>query len=248
MPHLFLDVLSPDEAWTAAEYATAVQKSVQDLLEIEKPIILAGGSTLHLSALVDGLSSIPDVPTDVRDVLERELEMRGLAALVAELGRVDPVTAARIDNANPRRVVRALEVYRHTGTPIAHFRDRRVPPPYRYATLYLRPPRDWLYARLDARVDTMVEQGLFDEVAALIERGVAADAPGLNSIGYREVVGALTGQHSPKEAIELVKRNTRRYAKRQYTYFDKYFATAFVIDPAHTTPDDAAIDQMLARG
>ena len=240
-------MLSPLETWTAAEYAGAVQETVQERLRTEIPVILAGGSTLHLSALVDGLSTIPGVPAGVRTALERELETHGLAALVQELEQVDPVSAAGIDTANPRRVVRALEVYRHTGTPISDFRDRRVSPPYRYATVYLRPARDWLYARLDARVDAMVRQGLFDEVAGLLGSGVPPDAPGLNSIGYREIVGALTGVYSPEEAVELVKRNTRRYAKRQYTYFDKYFATASVIDPAHTMPGDAAIDRMLAR-
>lgn len=248
VPHEGLDLLDPHESWTAQEFAQFAWRTLEQAQIRGQRVILAGGSTLHLTATVHGLSPVPVVPAEVRAELQDRLDQEGLAPLVEELLRRDPASAALHDLSNPRRVLRALEVLRHTGRPIQSFYDARTAPPWPFSVLYLRPSRAWLYPRLDARVDEMIEAGLVAEVEAVIAAGVPPEAPGLNTIGYREVVAYLQGERPLADAITAIKRNTRRYAKRQLLYFDKYFPDAIVIDPARTLPDDAAIDRMIAHG
>lgn len=245
VPHAYLDVLDPAEAWSAPAFAADAWAFLETHAQ---PVIVAGGSTLHLDALVHGVSPTPVVPAEVRASLEARLAGDGLDALARQLASLDPEEARRVDLANPRRVIRALEVLLHTGQPLRAFHGARTPPPVTFAVVYLRPDRDWLYARLDARVDAMRAEGLVEEVERLLARGVPPEAPGLNTIGYREITGALRGASTLEEAIAVLKRNTRRYAKRQITYFDKHFPEAFTVDPARTALDDAAIDRWIARG
>lgn len=245
VPHHFVDAWDVTENVTAPAFASAAEKGIADLQADGKRVVVVGGSTLYLHALVHGLSSIPEVPAEVRASVEQDLDRRGLGVLLEELQRYDPELAARIDRSNPRRVQRAIEVFRHTGRPLSSFQGARIPPAFAYRTLYLAPERGWLYQRIDARVDQMMASGLLEEVEALLSRGYASSLPPLQSIGYGELIRHLHGEMTLENAVEAIKTNTRRYAKRQMTYFNKYFPEAVRIDPARTALDGAAIDQML---
>lgn len=246
--HHFIDELDPDEPFTAARFAEQAEARIGDLLANGRFPIVVGGSTLYLQALVHGFSPVPDIPAAVRQELMDAMERVGLAPLVEELQQSDPLLAARTDLTNPHRVMRALEVFRHTGQPLSSFQGKRRPPRYPYDVIYLLPERKSLYARIEARVDEMARDGLVQEVAGVLARGYGADLQPLRSIGYAEIIRHLEGDTSLEEALQLVKTNTRRYAKRQMTFFNKYFADALRVDPARTAPDDAAISRIFGNG
>ncbi len=245
VPHHFVDERAPDATITAADFGVEAEIRISTILaRLHRPVVV-GGSTLYLQSLYSGLSAVPDIPAAVREELTAAYQADGLAPLVAELAEACPEEATRIDLKNPHRVIRALEVLRFTGKPLGYFHARKTEPAFKYQVLYVRPERAWLYARIEKRVDEMVQAGLFDEVRSVLDRGFSASLPALQTIGYTEVISALNGECSREEAIAAIKTNTKRYAKRQYTFFDKYFAGARLIDPAQTAPDDVASSQMI---
>ncbi|MEO1449666.1 MAG: tRNA dimethylallyltransferase, partial [Bacteroidota bacterium] len=167
---------------------------------------------------------MPEVPAGVREGLNEELTQKGLAALVAELEHVDPATFSIIDRQNPARVIRALEVYRASGQPISSFRKGRQPleKPYRTLIIGLEDTREVLYQRIDRRVEEMLAAGLENEVLGLLEQGYSAEAPGMRSIGYQEWFPFINGVYDRAEVLRLIQRNSRRYAKRQFTFFRRF--------------------------
>ncbi|MCS7002907.1 MAG: tRNA (adenosine(37)-N6)-dimethylallyltransferase MiaA, partial [Dehalococcoidia bacterium] len=180
---------------------------------------VCGGSGLYVRALLDGLAP-PAVPPNaaVRAELEGIIAAGGIDQLMAELRNADPVAAARIDPRNTRRVVRALEVIRLTGKPFSTQGTVR-PPPYRIARVGLTMDRAALYARIDRRVDAMIAAGWLEETKALLAAGYAPDLPALTSLGYRDLIAVLRGDQSLSDAIERIKRQTRRFVHQQYTWF-----------------------------
>ncbi len=240
VPHHFVGTHAPDASFSAAAFAREAEACLAERVAMGQPAIVVGGSTMYLSALVHGLSPVPDVPDAIRAAVQAELESRGLPALVEEVKRADPVLAATLDLHNPRRVQRALEVYRATGRPLSHFQGQRRPPRFQYRVYRLAPSREALFRRIERRVDEMIENGLVDEVRRLLAR-YPPTAPGLRTIGYAEVAAFLSGEVDFDVAITNIKKNTRRYARRQETYFNKYFGEAAGVDPARAAPFDAAI-------
>jgi tRNA dimethylallyltransferase len=200
--------------------------------------VFCGGTGLYFRALREGLGAAP--PADA--ALRAELEQQPLAALLAELDAADPVTAARIDRRNPRRVVRAVEVLRLTGRPLAELRagwqagGAAGQPPL----FVLRRAAADLKARLRARVAAMFAAGLVAEVRALLAAGVPPEAPALQAIGYRQVAGHLAGRHDLAATQELVAVRTRQYAKRQMTWFRALGDTAWLDVPAGEAPEETA--------
>ncbi len=223
-PHYLIDSLSPDEAITAGQWVAWVEALLPKLLAQYRCVVVVGGATLYMDALWYELDDMPSVPPEVRQALNLQAETEGLAPLLAELARVDPETYAHIDRQNPARVIRAMEVYRASGRPISHFRQGRParawPCPVRKVGLY--DERDALYRRIDQRVQAMVDQGLPQEVETLVHQGYGAELQAMQSIGYREWLGYLAGQYDRAEAIRLIQRNSRRYAKRQLSYWRRY--------------------------
>jgi len=200
--------------------------------------LIVGGATLYLHALQEGLADIPDVDDEVRDWLEQRLEEEGPEALYQELEDVDPTQAEKNDPTKTQRVIRALEVYHGTGKPLTYYYENQPEPPFTYSTVVLNRDRDVLYDRINRRVDRMLESGLLDEVEAVMEiDGVRLDEPPLSTIGYREPIQYLRGEIEYDEMVRLVKRNTRRYAKRQLTWFRRYDDYVWM-DAEQTTADD----------
>jgi tRNA dimethylallyltransferase len=219
MPHHLIDVVAPDEPFTLAQYQELAYDAIGDVLDRGKAPFLVGGTGQYVRAVVEGWG-IPRVPPneELRAKLYRQAEIEGEAALHARLREVDPVAAERIDPRNVRRVVRALEVYLETGQPISEL-QRKKPPPYRILQIGLTMERQELYRRIDERVDGMIEEGLVEEVRGLVERGYGYDLPSMSGLGYQQIGMYLRGQVSLEEAIQLIKRHTRRFVRHQHNWF-----------------------------
>ncbi len=222
VPHHLLDVCEPDERFSAGRFAELAREAIAKIHGRGRPAILVGGSGLYLRALLEGLSPLPRSDPEVRRALEDEVDRLGLPALYAELERIDPATAARLIPADRQRIVRALEVERLTGRPLSEWireRPMGAKPLEDVERMGLTLPRSILYDRIADRVGEMMECGWVAEVESLLRQGVRPDAPAFQAIGYRQLIGFLGGEWSLEEAVEDITRATRRYAKRQETWF-----------------------------
>ena len=223
VPHHMLDVADPGEDFSVARYVELAARCVDDVLARGKLPIVAGGTGLYIDSLLSGRTFArfdPDSP--LRRELEEELARRGGAALLEELARVDPDTAARLHPNDGKRIVRALEVYRSTGTTLtAHnAMTRSLPPRYDALTLTLAfQRREDMWDRIDRRVDRMMADGLAEEVRALLDSGVPDRCTAMQAIGYKEMAAALRGDGDTARAAEEIKLRSRQYAKRQLTWF-----------------------------
>ena len=222
VPHHMIAVADPAEQWSAARYAQAAIPIVDDILKRGKLPILVGGTGLWLDAVVQGREFAPgQAGGAVRRELEAQLAAEGMEALLQELRRVDPESAARLHPADTKRILRALEVYRETGETItAHDeRTRSLPPRYDAVWLGLRfADREDMKALIDRRVDAMVRSGLEEEVRALLQSGLPPSATAWQAIGYKEFLGVLEGTATMEQAVAEVKLRSRQYAKRQLTW------------------------------
>lgn len=221
VPHHLIDIRKPEEGFSAGEFARVARAVISELRSRGKSAIMVGGSGLYLRALLEGISEIPDVPARVRTKLRKRLEVEGLAALRRELRRVDPVTEGRLASGDTQRVSRALEVAEATGTPLSAWLARKPPkrPEIVAKKVGLTLPRALLYDRIRSRVESMLEAGWVQEVESLLDRGYSGEEPAFQAIGYRQLVRHLRGGVSLGEAMEHTIRSTRRYAKRQLTWF-----------------------------
>lgn len=220
VPHHLVDFLDPDEPYSAADYAADARAAMDDLDSQGKRYIVVGGSGLYLRALIEGLAAIPPADQAIREELAAFVAAHGKAALHQRLQEVDPSTAARLKANDTVRIVRALEVYHLTGKPISRWHhNERVKDGRTYRLVVLDVGRDDLYARIERRVDAMIEQGLVAEVRGILDRGYAPSLNSLRTVGYREIIAHLAGEYGFDQAVELIKRNTRNFAKRQLTWF-----------------------------
>ncbi|MCB0199290.1 MAG: tRNA (adenosine(37)-N6)-dimethylallyltransferase MiaA [Anaerolineae bacterium] len=217
--HHLIDVVAPDQILTLAEYQRLAFAAVDDIHRRGRTPILAGGTGLYVRSVLDGLG-IPEVPPNLalREELDAYVAANGAEALHARLAALDPDAAARIDYRNVRRVVRALEVCLVTGQPISVL-QRATPPPWRILRIGLTRPRAALFERIDRRVDEMMARGLLAEVESLLVAGFGPELPALTGLGYRQVIQHLHGELSLEEAVEEIKRQTRRFVRQQYTWF-----------------------------
>jgi tRNA dimethylallyltransferase len=217
--HHLVDVIDPDEVLGLAEYQELAYAAIDDILARGRAPFLVGGTGQWVRAVVEGWG-VPRVPPDhaLRAELEAEAEQAGPEALHARLAAVDPVAAAKIDYRNVRRVIRALEVHLKTGVPISRH-QRAQPPPYRILQVGLTMPRQALYARVDARIERMLDEGLVDEVRSLLAQGYSLNLPAMSSLGYRQIGRYVAGELGLDEAVGLIKRETRRYIRQQYNWF-----------------------------
>ncbi len=219
VPHHLISIVDPDEEFTLAHFQDLACRAIEDVLARGRVPFLVGGTGLYVKAVVEGYV-IPRVEPDVawREAMYRLAEEQGAEPLFERLQQVDPVAASAIEPNNVRRIIRALEVYEHTGRPISDLWQTSAPP-YRTLMLGLTMPRPLLYERIDSRVDAMVEAGLVDEVRALVERGYSLDLPAMSGLGYRQIGMYLRGEVDLPEAIRLIKRDTRRFVRHQYGWF-----------------------------
>ena len=220
--HHMLDVVNPDETYSAGHYASDASAAIASILDRNRVPILAGGSGLYLKAALDGFSPLPRTPRAVRGRLLDEAK-EDPAGIYQRLREVDPVTAGRLHANDTKRIVRALEVFELTGTPLSvlHQQPAKRTEDWRVEWFGLEMDREMLYRRIEERVDRMIAAGLVDEVRELERRGYSRELNALNTFGYREVFDHLDGELDLAETAAQIKMGTRRYAKRQLTWFRK---------------------------
>jgi len=218
-PHHFVDILEPEEDFTCGEFERRALALLEELFKHNDIVVAVGGSGLYVDALCRGMDDMPLRNDVVRDELNKRLQNNGLSDLLEQLHQLDPVFYEQVDRQNPVRVLRALEVCLTTGRPYSEQRKGRVAErPFRIVKIGVDMPRDVLYDRINRRVDVMVEQGLENEARALYPKRALNS---LQTVGYREFFDYFDGAITRDEAIELIKRNSRRYAKRQMTWFGR---------------------------
>jgi tRNA dimethylallyltransferase len=223
VPHHLIDILDPEERYSAGEFARRARLSIAEIAGRGRLPIVAGGSGLYLRALLSGISPTPPGDPEVRRALRDRLAGEGLPALRAELARRDPATAARLAAGDTQRVLRALEVETVTGRPLSDwiagqpFGTERISA----ITVGLTIPRTILYDEIAGRVARMLEQGWVREVMELLDRGLDPHLPAFQAIGYRQLVLHVRGEWSLERAIRETIQATRRFAKRQETWFRK---------------------------
>jgi len=220
--HYFVDKILPDQFFSAGEFGVDGRKIIDKIVEREKLPIVVGGTGLYVRSLVDGLFSGPGRKEDIREELEARLESEGAKALLAQLRRVDPEAAARMLPSNQRRIIRALEVYYATGKPISqHHGEHEKKKFFNPVFVGLQWERKKLYDRINYRVDRMLAAGFLDEVKGLLSHGYDDRHKSLQTVGYKEAFAFLRKEVSYERMVELMKQNTRRFAKRQLTWFRK---------------------------
>lgn len=217
--HYLVDHLSIHHPYTVKDFEQDALKAIGHIYASTDIAILSGGSGLFVKAVCEGLDEIPDIPASYRKELIQEYEETGAEPLLHQLQLLDPTYYETVDRSNTQRVIRALEVIRHTGKPFSAFRqNRKAQRPFNLIKIGLTLPREILYARINARMDEMIRNGLFEEAKALHP---FKTLNALQTVGYSEIFGYLDGEYDKEEAIRLLKRNSRRYAKRQLTWFNK---------------------------
>lgn len=232
IPHHMLDICAPEEDYSVARYVREAEECVRDVLSRGKIPVIVGGTGLYADSLISGLTFAErQEDMELRRELTARYETEGGEVLHAELAKIDPIAAARLHPNDGRRIIRALEIYALTGETITEHdrRTRETPDRFDALRLVLSPePRELLYSRIDSRVDAMLREGLLSEVEELLARGLSPDCTALQAIGYKEFVGALRGECTVMEAAEELKRATRRYAKRQLTWFRRNPSAQFL--------------------
>lgn len=215
--HHFINHVSIEQSFTASDYEHQAISRLNELFKTRNVVVLSGGTGLYIQAVLQGFDAIPDVEVSIVDQLNEDLRSRGLAKLQEELFRRDPNYYASIDVQNPRRIIRALSVIRAHNQPFSSYLYKDVKQrDFHSILVFLNRDRDQLYDRINLRVDQMMSQGLLDEVRGLVNQ---KDYKPLQTVGYQELFGHLDGKYSLGEAVELIKRNSRRYAKRQLTWY-----------------------------
>jgi tRNA dimethylallyltransferase len=223
VPHHLIGIVSPEQDFSAADFRREAIRSIAGIVERGKRCIVVGGTGLYIRALLQGLVDSPRGNTDMREALRQRALRDGNASLLEELGRVDPDTATHLHPNDLVRIVRALEVYYQTGIPISRYRAGHgfKDKPFSVLKLGIALQREELYQRIDRRVDAMISDGLVEEVKGLLASGLTPDMKPMRSIGYKEICSMLNGELILEDALLLIKQNTRRYAKRQMTWFKK---------------------------
>ncbi len=221
VPHHMIDLIEPDEEYNAAKFGREAEEKIMEIYERERLPLLVGGSGLYVRAVVNGIFTGPGADWEIRDRLREEARCSGINHLYKKLKEVDPVSAERIKSTDLLRIIRALEIYEITGKPISSFHKERKRLKYDLVMVGLRRERGELYGRIDGRVDSMFERGLVDEVKGLLNRGYGEELNSMQGLGYKEIIEHLKGKYSLEEARRILKRDTRRFAKRQLTWFGK---------------------------
>ncbi|MCX7798612.1 MAG: tRNA (adenosine(37)-N6)-dimethylallyltransferase MiaA [Melioribacter sp.] len=220
--HHFIDQLDPDEEYNVSRFEEEALRIINKLAVENKIPVVVGGSGLYIKALIDGIFNEVSVDEEFRRELKEKREKYGNQFLYDELKKVDPISASKMLPQNWKRVMRALEVYHLTGKPIWQFHQtykREVN--FQFYQFGLLWERQILYRRIEQRVDKMVEAGLVEEVRNILAMGYSKSINSLNTVGYKEIISFLENEITLERAIELIKRNTRRFAKRQMTWFRK---------------------------
>ena len=248
VPHHLIDCVEVDQPFSVAEYQQLADTAIEEIQERGKRTMAVGGAGLYFRGLIDGLFDGPGADAEIRAKFQREAEEHGNVALHERLHRCDPETADRVHPNNRVKVIRALEVYELTGKPISALQQqwKRGKPRYPFRAFGLNMPREVLYQRIEERVEEMVEAGLIEEVKGLLDQGYPRNCVAMQSFGYKELIDYLDGKRTLDEAIALLKQNTRRFAKRQLTWFCNDPRIEW-LDISQFSPIDEIVDNLLTK-
>jgi len=246
IPHHLIDILEPTRQFNAGQFVHRAEELIPDIRRRGKTPLLCGGTAYYLRSFITGLPDSPPGNPEMRRKLKTEAEQRGVEALLDELERVDPATRARVQDRDTYRILRALEVYRSSGRPLSAFTNPTAPrKDYEFLLMGLRRERSDLYSRIEQRVERMFREGLVGEVSSLLKMGLGFEDPGMRGIGYREFFELRKGCTTLETVKQLIKRNSRRYAKRQITFF-KSLAGVHWMDSEEVDSAYALIQSFLA--
>lgn len=217
--HHFIQHISIEDSYSVGDYEREALHKLDDLFQAQDRIVMVGGSGLYINAVVHGLDEFPEVDPSIRESLNEKFQQKGIQLLQEQLKVLDPEYYSEVDRNNPHRLIRALEVSIGTGKPYSSFRRNHRPKrKFKTTLIGLTADREIIYNRINQRVDQMMEQGLLEEVTSLLDK---KELNALNTVGYKELFEHLVGKLSLEEAVEEIKKNTRRFAKRQLTWFRK---------------------------
>lgn len=222
VPHHLIDIVHPTESFSVARYCECAREVINDIHKRGKPAIMVGGTGLYVDSIVNNIQFAESEPDEqYRRELENKAETFGNEYIYDELKKIDPQSAEKIAVADTKRIIRALEVYHLTGKTITQQNEesRKIPSPYNTTMFAISTDREKLYDKINRRVDLMMEQGLVDEVKGILDMGVDRNTTAMQAIGYKEIVDCLDGKITMEKAVEDIKQGSRRYAKRQLTWF-----------------------------
>ena len=248
IPHYLVDVLEPEEEFHIVKFQQMAKKAMEDIYSRGKIPILVGGTGFYIQAVTKDIDfTEAQQENDYRKELEALAEEKGGEHLHEMLRKVDPVSADAIHAHNVKRVIRALEFYHQNGSPIsAHNEEQKQhESPYNLAYFVLNMPRELLYERIDLRVDQMMKEGLLEEVSRLKEEGCHRGMVSMQGLGYKEVLAYLDGEYPLEEAVRVLKRDTRHFAKRQLTWFRREQEVTWVNKDQFSYQEDQILDYML---
>lgn len=240
IPHYFVGCKELDEVYSAGQYARDCHALLQDLFTKHETVVMVGGSMMYVDAVCHGMDDIPEVPAAIREEVRMEYQQKGIEWLQQEVQRLDPTYWQQVDQHNPQRLMHCIEVSKSSGQPYSSFRKREKhadnhPLPFDVQYIMVERPREELYARINLRVEKMVEQGLLQEAQAAfqklnipldgnIELDYSTLPNSVNTVGYKELLRYFRGEWTLQHAIEMIQQNSRHYAKRQLTWWRKSLA------------------------
>ncbi|MDI3534119.1 MAG: tRNA dimethylallyltransferase [Thermosediminibacterales bacterium] len=222
--HHMIDIIEPDQEFSVADYKKMAEEKIDEILHTGKLPILTGGTGLYIKSITDNyFFSEADVDWPLRNKLKDQFVKYGKMYMYEKLKQIDPKTAEKVHPNDTKRIIRALEVYEKTGKPISYYYEQTKlrKPKYKLIIYGLEAPRKKLYEKINKRVDKMIEKGLVQEVKNLLDMGFTKKMNSMKGLGYKQIIDYLEGKLTLDEAINLIKRETRRFAKRQFTWFKK---------------------------
>ena len=238
VPHHFIDIIDPWESYSVGKYVDGVETLINDTGSKKRKFLVVGGSPLYIKGLVDGIFNGPEADWNIRKELEEIAEKKGNLYVHGVLQQIDPVKAGELHPNDLRRIIRAIEVYRITGEPVSVLQEqyKLARKNYRFKVMCITRERKDIYRRINERVDTMFEKGLVDEVRSLVDNPEGLSKEARQALGYKEVIQYLDGGLTLDDAKEMVKLNTRRFAKRQMTWFRSFPDVQWLEAEEHEEP------------
>lgn len=223
IPHYNISILDLNEDDSAMEFQKRAAEWEKEILQHSDHVLYVGGSTLHIQSLIQPFNEMPEADTQNIQQLEQRVENEGLESLYGMLKTIDPAYIKKMDGMNRQRIIRALDVWMQTGKPFSSFHQQnKIEPDNDTIVFGVQFPRDKLYDRINQRVEDMMAKGLISEVEAILEQGFSRDLQSLNTVGYKEILDYMEGKLTIEKAVEKIKTHTRRYAKRQLTWFKRW--------------------------
>lgn len=221
--HYLIDIINPDEAYNAGAFSDDALEIIENITSKNKVPIICGGTGFYIKALLDGIFKAPDIPNEIRQNLRQSAQIKGVKYFYNKLKRIDPESTERINENDLNRIIRALEIYETTGKTITNLWQENKQEKRNFQTLniLISEDRTTLYERINNRVEKMFENGLLNEMESLIDKGYKREDPGMNTVGYKELFPVINGVKELDECKEKIKKNTRNFAKRQFTWYRK---------------------------